>query len=277
MPMIGYHIGDGYNTADFPAFEDDAVKVFSKHPQTTVIFAHGFFMMMNDAGMKKLGGIFDRCPNVFVDLSYVHSSRQQTNYTPSKARAFYIKYRDRILLGSDVFAADGGADGFLNERKVLETKQVTNGLHGGPKLEGFNLPDAVLNHIYYWNAARLIPRVRQVLEARGFKIGCELGKFKFDRLPPDVTVNKLTINGKVADLTGTLGSVTESLTVEIAGKVYKGVDNMNGTWKLPGEKIAGLSVGTYDVKVTAKNSIGLVRTDSTTNELTVASPAKVRP
>jgi len=54
--------------------------------------------------------------------------------------------------------------------------------------------------------------------------------------------------------------------------------NMNGTWKLPGDKLAGLPAGTYDVKVTAKNSIGLVRTDSTTNELTVAgSSGKLKP
>jgi hypothetical protein len=126
----------------------------------------------------------------------------------------------------------------------------------------------------YWNAARLIPRVRQVLEARNFKIGYELGNFKFDRLPPDVTVNKLTIvSGRPADLTGTLGSLTKSLAVEIAGKVYPGVDNLNGTWKLPGDKLAGLPAGTYDVKVTAKNSIGLVRTDATTHELTVALAA----
>ena len=110
-----------------------------------------------------------------------------------------------------------------------------------------------------------------MLEARDFKIGYELGNFKFDRLPPDVTVNRLTVvSGQPADLSGTLGSVTESLAVEIAGKVYQGVDNRNGTWKLPGDKLAGLPAGTYDVKVTAKNSIGLVRTDSTTNELTVA-------
>lgn len=69
---------------------------------------------------------------------------------------------------------------------------------------------------------------------------------------------------------GALGSVTESLAVEIADKVYQGVDSRNGTWKLPGDKLAGLPAGTYDVKVTAKKSIGLVRTDSTTNELTVA-------
>jgi hypothetical protein len=204
-----------------------------------------------------------------VDLAFIHNKRQVANYTVSKARDFYIKYRDRILFGSDVFEAGAKVEKFLDERKVLETNQVTNGLHRGPLLEGFNLPDSVLNHIYYWNAARLIPRVRQVLESRNFKIGYQLGSFKFDRLPPDITVNKVTCIEKPGDITGTLGSVTQSLVVEIGGKVYKGVDNMDGTWKLPGKRIAKLPAGTYDVKVTAKNSIGLVRTDSTTSELII--------
>jgi hypothetical protein len=56
------------------------------------------------------------------------------------------------------------------------------------------------------------------------------------------------------------------------------VDNRNGAGKLPGAKLAGLSAGTYEVKVTAKNSIGLVRTASTRNELTVAgSSGEVKP
>lgn len=278
MPLVGYHTGDPGdahgNSPAFPKFEDDTIDVARAHPQTTFIFAHGLFMLENDQGMAKLAGIFDRYPNVFVDVAFTHNARQPANYTVSKAREFYIKYRDRILFGSDVFAAGAGASGFLNERKVLETGEVTNGLHGGPQMEGFRLPDPVLNHIYYWNAARLIPRVRQVLEARNFKIGYELGGFKFDRLPPDVTVNKLTVvSGQPADLTGTLGSLTDSLVVEIAGEVCRGVDNLNGTWKLAGDQLAGLPAGTYDVKVTARNASGLVRTDFTTNELTVvASP-----
>ncbi len=275
MPLVGFHTGDPGdakgNNAAFPKFEDDSIDVAMAHPQTTFIFAHGLFMLENDQGMDKLAGIFDKCPNVFVDVAFTHNARQPAHYTVSKAREFYIKYRDRILFGTDVFAAGAGADGFLNERKVLETNQLTSGLHGGPKLEGFKLPDPVLNHIYYWNAARLIPRVRQVLETRNFKIGYELGNFKFDRLPPDVTVNQLTfVRGQPADLTGTLGSLTKSLAVEIAGKVLPGIDNLNGTWKLPGAKLASLPAGTYDVKVTAKNSLGLVRTDTTTHELTVA-------
>ncbi len=275
MPLVGYHTGDPGNAtgnnAAFPKFEDDTIDVARSHPQTTFIFAHGLFMLESDQGMEKLAGILDKYPNVFVDVAFTHNMRQSAQYSVSKAREFYIKYRDRILFGSDVFAAGGGAGGFLNERKVLETDQVTSGLHGGPRLEGFSLPEPVLNHIYYWNAARLIPRVRQVLEARGFKIGYELGSFKCDRLPPDVTVNSLSVNGQVADLTGTLGSVTDSLSVEIAGKVNPGVDNLDGTWRLPGDKLAGLPAGTYDVKVTARNSIGLVRTDATTNELTVVA------
>lgn len=273
MPLVAFHTGDPgtkeENSAAYPKFEEDAVAVAKQHPQTTFIFAHGLFMMENDEGLDKLAGIFDQCPNVFVDLAYVHNMRQVARYTVGKARDFYIRYRDRLLFGSDVFAADVGAAGFLNERKLLETSQVTNGLHKGPLLEGFNLPDSVLNHIYYWNAARLIPRVREVLEARGYRIGYELGKFRFDRLPPDVTVNQLTIDGGIADISGTLGSITDSLVVEIAGRVYQGVDNRNGTLKLLGDRIAGLRPGTYDVKVTARNSIGLVRTDTTTNELTI--------
>jgi predicted TIM-barrel fold metal-dependent hydrolase len=276
MPIIGYHVGDPGtaigNSEAFPKFEDDAVDIVKRHPQTTFIFAHGLFMLENDEGMDKLSGIFDKYPNIFVDLSFTHNMRQPAHYTVSKARDFYIKYRDRILFGSDVFSAGAGADGFLNERKVLETNQITSGLHRGPKLEGFNLPDSVLNHIYYWNAARLIPRVRQVLESRNFRIGYKLGRFMFDRLPPDVTVNQITVNRQIADLTGILGCVTEGLTIEIDGKVYTGIDNLNGTWKLPGTRIVGLRAGTYDVKVTARNSIGLVRSDSTKNELTVITP-----
>ena len=278
MPIIGYHVGDPGtaigNSEAFPKFEDDAVDIVKRHPQTTFIFAHGLFMLENDEGMDKLSGIFDKYPNVFVDLAFTQNMRQPAHYTVSKARDFYIKYRDRILFGSDVFSAGAGADRFLNERKVLETNQITNGLHRGPKLEGFNLPDSVLNHIYYWNAARLIPRVRQVLESRNFRIGYKLGRFMFDRLPPDVTVSQIIVNRRTADVTGTLGCVTDKLDVEIAGKVYAGVDNLNGTWKLPGDQIAGLRAGTYDVKVTARNSIGLIRTDTTQNELIVKAPIR---
>lgn len=229
-------------------------------------------MLASDAGMEKLAAIFDQYPNVFVDVAFVHNARQPANYTVSKARAFYIKYQDRILFGTDVFGAGAGAEQFLNERKLLETNQITNGIHGGPKMEGFNLPNNVLNHIFYWNSARLIPRVRQVLEARKFSIGYELGSVKCDRLPPEVTIKPLTfVSGKAVDLTGTLGSITTNLTAEIAGKNYPCIDNQNGTWKLPAAQLAALPAGSYDVKITARNTIGLTRSDTSKQELKITA------
>ena len=224
---------------------------------------------------KNSGTIFDQYPNVFVDVAFVHNARQPANYTVSKARAFYIKYQDRILFGTDVFGAGAGAEQFLNERKLLETNEVINGVHGGPKMEGFNLPQPVLNHNYYWNAERLIPRVRQVLEARKFSIGYELGGVKCDRLPPGVTINPLSFESeKPADLTGTLCSITTSLSAEIAGINYPCIDNQNGTWKLPAAQLAALPAGTYEVKMTARSAIGLVRNDASTQELTITSSKK---
>lgn len=273
MPLIAFHTGDPGNAEGnspaFPQYEEDTIEVASKHPQSTFIFAHGLFMLQSTQGMEKLAAIFDKHPNVFVDIAYVHNDRKAADYNVAKAREFYMKYRDRILFGTDVFAAGATAQAFLKERKLLETAEVTDGIHRGPKLEGLNLPPDVLNHLYYWNSARLIPRVREVLEARKFEIGFELGNFKFDRLPPDVTVNKVTFGNLAGDLTGTVNCVTESLVIEIAGKTFQGIDNKNGTWKLPAEQLKGLPAGSHDVKVTAKNSIGLVRTDSTTGELTL--------
>ena len=64
-------------------------------------------------------------------------------------------------------------------------------------------------------------------------------------------------------------SADQQLIYPPSGMPRADMHNMDGTWKLPGDKFAGLPAGTYDVEVTAKNSIGLVRTDSTTNELTI--------
>jgi hypothetical protein len=98
---------------------------------------------------KNSGTIFDQYPNVFVDVAFVHDARQPANYTVSKARAFYIKYQDRILFGTDVFGAGAGAEQFLNERKLLETNEVTNGIHGRPKMEGFNPKSEVRKSIVW--------------------------------------------------------------------------------------------------------------------------------
>ncbi len=59
--------------------------------------------------------------------------------------------------------------------RMLETREKN--CHGffGPRYEptyitGFGLPKDVLDHIYWWNAARLIPRVRESLVSLGYDV-----------------------------------------------------------------------------------------------------------
>ena len=95
-------------------------------------------------------------------------------------RDFLIRYSDRILFGTDI------ADQALKENpgvtarryhrcfEILETdKTVAAGFFPAPgegrkEVKGLALPMDVLENIYYKNAVRLYPRVKEVLEGRGY-------------------------------------------------------------------------------------------------------------
>ena len=99
-----------------------------------------------------------------------------------KYRDFLIRYSDRILFGTDI------ADRPLDEQtmvtvrryhrcfEILETDRILNAGFfpppGGEKREikGLALPVDVLEKIYYRNAVRLYPRVKEVLEALGYPL-----------------------------------------------------------------------------------------------------------
>ena len=42
--------------------------------------------------------------------------------------------------------------------------------HEQTYITGLDLPKEALNHIYWWNAARLIPRVRESLQGLGYSV-----------------------------------------------------------------------------------------------------------
>jgi hypothetical protein len=95
-----------------------------------------------------------------------------------KLRNFMIKYADRILYGTDI----GGqpkpgkyeqvAQMYYRSFQILETDQtVKGGFFGQTETKGLALPVQVLEKIYYTNAARLYPRVKDVLTQLGCKVG----------------------------------------------------------------------------------------------------------
>jgi hypothetical protein len=173
LPYIAMHIADPpedvWHVPDkFMVHQQDAERVVRQHPNTTFIFAHGFYLTNRDADIDTLRKFFDRNPNLYVDICCSKWwDAPQPGY--KKLRQLLIEYKDRFLLGTD-FNNRRSSAGFKFLRERLETdKPLTFGNNGGPG-PGLALPLDVLNRIYYWNAVRLIPGVKEALIKLGYKI-----------------------------------------------------------------------------------------------------------
>ncbi len=142
--------------AKFASFEQtmgEQWSMFRKHPRTKFIAAH-LSWLGNDLG--RLGQLLDELPNVYTEIGAVlHELGRQ----PKAARAFMIKYQDRVLMGKDIWNADEYATYF----RVLETEDeyfdYYRKRHAFWKMYGLGLPDEVLKKIYYKNALKIIPRI----------------------------------------------------------------------------------------------------------------------
>ena len=162
---LSIHPEWSYADPSFPTRESlfkHRENVLKKHPNTTFILAH-LGWCTND--LSYLGYLFDTYPNIYASFGATLSliGRQ-----PNTTRKFFIKYQDRI-----VFATDGGVlfgvDGWTIEKfyqahfDFLETdddyiKYPLQGAinQGDWKIYGINLPDIVLQKIYYKNAEKIL-------------------------------------------------------------------------------------------------------------------------
>lgn len=143
-----------------PSFEEimtEQHRMFKKHPNTTFISAHlGWYG--ND--LKKLGQLFDEIPNMYTELGAVLAELGRQPFT---AREFMIQYQDRILMGKDTYKKEE----YYTYFRVLETSDeyfdYYRKRHAHWKLYGLNLPDSVLQKIYYKNALNIIPGIDSTL------------------------------------------------------------------------------------------------------------------
>lgn len=138
----------------FASFEQtmgEQHNLFRKHPRTTFINAHLGWLGHD---LARLGKLMDELPNMYTEIGAVlHELGRQ----PRAARAFLIKYQDRVLMGKDIWNPDEYATYF----RVLETEDeyfdYYRKRHAFWKMYGLGLPDEVLKKIYYKNALRIIP------------------------------------------------------------------------------------------------------------------------
>ena len=147
------------------AFEN----VIAKHPDLTIVAAHGSWLVCQDAQIDYLRYMLSTYPNFYVDTAatcqYVHLVDREN------LRDFYIEYQDRILFGTDVSRVvhDGAvnyiAGRYANFFAILETDQIVNGsFFGDETTKGLDLPREVLEKVYYKNAQKLYPYLKEAME-----------------------------------------------------------------------------------------------------------------
>ncbi len=141
----------------FDQLTEEQVNVFRKHPGTTFIAAH--FMWLA-ADLDRLSAYLDECPNVVTELgAVIYDPARQ----PRRARAFFEKYQDRILMGKDSWAPTE----YYTYFRVLETADeyfpYYRKRHAFWRLYGLDLPDSILRKVYFENALRVIPGIDRAL------------------------------------------------------------------------------------------------------------------
>ncbi len=149
----------------------------SRHPGLSFVGAH---MASLEWSVDVLAAFLDRYPNATVDLAARMTQVQyQSVRDPAKVRAFFVKYQDRLLYGSDLtqnppsaseraqnppstsadFAKE--ADDFWRSDWAYLATDTTQRIDAiNADVPGLALPRTVIDKIYYGNARRVFLKKR---------------------------------------------------------------------------------------------------------------------
>ncbi len=154
------HPNWSFHGPQFPSWEEVIAqrnRLIARHRQTTFVVAH-----MGEASNNYalLGRWLDEHPNMYVDLS---GRMNEIGRQPRASRAFFIRYADRILFGSDRYPGRGDQPRYPTYFRILQTADEYFDYYdhafppaGEWKVYALDLPDEVLAKVYGENAARLL-------------------------------------------------------------------------------------------------------------------------
>ncbi len=138
-------------------------RVIERHPKTTFIAAH----FGNDAeDLKITADWLERFPNLYVEFA---SRISELGRQPTSSKRFFEKYADRIMFGTD-----GPWPELRLQRywRFLETddeyfpySEKEFPPQGLWNIYGICLSDEVLRKVYFENACRIIPGVKERLDS----------------------------------------------------------------------------------------------------------------
>ena len=131
-------------------------RAVGRHPRTTFIACH---FANCSADLSKVGALLDRHPNLYADIGARYA---ETAPIPRHAAAFFDRYQDRLLYGTDMGM---DADMYRITFRILETQdehfyEVDQFGYHWP-LYGFGLKEGVLKKLYRDNALGLWQRLKR--------------------------------------------------------------------------------------------------------------------
>ena len=126
-------------------------EVIAKYPNTPFILAHFYFVSDN---YEKACSLFENNPNIYFDLCPGGEMFLNFSKEPQKWKDFFIRYRHRLIMGSDHYAAGYGVNRYNLARNFLEGTEPM--VYMDEPVIPINLPTDVLEDIYYKNIKRLI-------------------------------------------------------------------------------------------------------------------------
>jgi hypothetical protein len=149
--------------------------VLEKHHDLVVVSAHGMWSLCQDGQIDYLRNMLATFPKLNIDLA---ATFQYFPFvTRENLRSFMIEYADQILFGTDVGRWIDPTETAQYARRyfrcfqILETDKITKGgFFSQNEIKGLALPKDVLEKIYYKNAMRIYPGLKQSLQQLGYSV-----------------------------------------------------------------------------------------------------------
>ena len=156
---------------ELPSYETQMAvrdRMLGRHPQLKFMGAH---MASLEWSFAELAKFLDRFPLAVVDLAARMGQVQyQSNQDRAAARAFFIKYQDRLLYGTDLTQEPGGEaaamrkdahDRWQSDWLYFTTEQTQHVAELAAPVQGLGLPRSVIDKLYYRNAERTFGKAWQ--------------------------------------------------------------------------------------------------------------------
>ncbi len=184
MPLASVHIADpngpfwdrGKWAADPVEYWRQIIgleRVLQRHPNLVVVAAHMAWLVCQDAQIDFLRYLLSTYPNFYVDLSATFQYFYLVNH--DNLRDFLIEYSDRLLYGTDISRLSNEseipamAEKYARTFRILETDQIVEGgFFGMNPIKGFALSREILEKIYYKNALKIYPGLKNRMISLGY-------------------------------------------------------------------------------------------------------------